>query len=132
MQQYDIVTGEPVAGRIAAGLPVQVNARTALIRDPITGAVVSITNDITKCALSNALAKEYEGDKEQHAGKTKFEAMTDSVADKAADGDLDAVNIVFDRTVGKPKQTVESVNVNTTLAEYLDEVRKNSGVIDAD
>lgn len=73
--------------------------------------------------LQTALSREYRGKDQNKIGLTKAEAMLDSLADKAADGDLDAISKTLDRVLGKPIQQVQSLNVNTSLTEFLDQLR---------
>lgn len=53
-------------------------------------------------------------------GLSNAEVMWIKVAEKAAGGDLGATNIILDRILGKPKQSVESANVNMSYQEFLE------------
>lgn len=69
--------------------------------------------------LRSTLGEEYSGKDERKKGLTKAEAINVTVADKAADGDLSAVNMIWDRTMGKPVQQVQSLTVTTSLKDFL-------------
>src|SRR5579859_251629 len=53
-------------------------------------------------------------------GKSAGDAQAARVNDMAAYGDMQALQFVWDRLLGKPKQQVESVSVSMTVREYLD------------
>lgn len=53
-------------------------------------------------------------------GLTNFEVAAIRLNQIAASGNLKAIEIVLDRTLGKPKQQIESVTARMTYAEYLD------------
>lgn len=57
---------------------------------------------------------------EKHLNKTKLEVASEHRVNKAAYGDDDAYERILDRTLGKPKQVTENVNVNITLQQGLD------------
>ncbi len=57
---------------------------------------------------------------EEFIGMTCLEVADIRQARAASYGDLDALNHLKDRTLGKPKQLTENVNVNATLQEALD------------
>lgn len=69
--------------------------------------------------LQDALTVAYEGKDPTKLGMTKKQAIEKSLADQAADGDLTAINMVLDRTLGKPVQQVQSLNVTTNLKDFL-------------
>lgn len=69
--------------------------------------------------LRNALNKGYSGSHPGRTGLTRFEAINDALTEKAADGDLAAINMIFDRTMGKPIQKVQSLTVTTSLKDFL-------------
>ena len=57
---------------------------------------------------------------EELVGLTCAEAANIQQARKASYGDLDSQNYIMDRSVGKPKQTVESKSMTMTYQDYLD------------
>lgn len=63
-------------------------------------------------------------------GMTNAEVMWIRTAEKAADGDLIAANMLLDRILGKPKQSVESTSMSMSYQEFLNMVeeqeRKNA------
>lgn len=60
-------------------------------------------------------------------GMTNIEVMWVRLAEKAANGDKEAMNMMFDRILGKPKQSVETASVSMTYQEFLKELSKQSG-----
>jgi hypothetical protein len=73
--------------------------------------------------LQTELDMEYTGKDERSIGLTKSQAILRALSDKAADGDLEAARMLLDRIMGKPVQQVQSLNLNTSLKEFLDELR---------
>lgn len=57
-----------------------------------------------------------------YAKHTNMEVMFMKASQAGAEGDLDAASFVLDRVLGKPKQFSESIIINTTLAEALDQI----------
>lgn len=76
--------------------------------------------------LQFALEEPYDGNDVAKCGLTKMAAAAKSVANQAADGVPWAVNFVFDRLYGKPKQTMQTTNLNMTLKEYLQQLAKDA------
>jgi len=60
-------------------------------------------------------------------GMTNIEVMWVRLAEKAANGDTGAMNMIFDRILGKPKQSVETASVSMTYQEFLTELSKQQG-----
>jgi len=54
---------------------------------------------------------------------TMLEAALVTAAEKAADGDLDALTRILDRLLGKPVQ--QTITASGTLKEFLDELAKS-------
>lgn len=85
-----------------------------------------------------ALGQQYEplrdADGEYLPGEQDFEGMTNGdvmwtrVGRKAALGDMEAANMLLDRSIGKPKQHVESVTVTATLQDFLDQIAGDGAV----
>jgi hypothetical protein len=69
--------------------------------------------------LQTAILQEYDGDDPKKFGLTKKEAYEKELADQAADGNLSAIGMLLDRTLGKPIQQVNSLNVTTSWEEFL-------------
>jgi hypothetical protein len=75
---------------------------------------------------STALSLPYKTDPfsvsdEEFVGMTNAEVMLVRMARLAAGGDLSAANVLLDRVLGKPKQSIESKNVNVSYADVLKE-----------
>jgi hypothetical protein len=109
------------------------------VPEPTYGKIVN-TQSVKKLA-SVAASLPYEGEwdpeLEMHIieprfkGLTNIEVMWIRLAEKAASGDTAAMNMIFDRILGKPKQSVESASVSMTYQEFLQTIAqqevKNSG-----
>ncbi len=69
----------------------------------------------------------------EYLGKTNLEVMSLQLMGRAARGDLAAINMVYDRLIGKPKQFVESTNLNVSYSDWLDslDATNNTQVVDA-
>lgn len=93
------------------------------------------THDELRAEILNAFCLPYTGardpegdllpDESQYVGKSKLEVMMHRVSDRAALGDMEAVNFMFDRTIGKPKQHVESVSVTMSYQDFLKEIAQD-------
>lgn len=59
---------------------------------------------------------------ERFIGMTCLEVAEVRQAINASHGDLDSLNHLLDRTVGKPKQLTETITMNVTLQEALDSI----------
>ena len=70
--------------------------------------------------LKDVVARKYTGDNPLLKGMSLLEAAMLSAAMKAADGDLDALNKIWDRLLGKPLQ--QTVQATGTLREFLDQI----------
>jgi hypothetical protein len=68
--------------------------------------------------IKDAVALPYMGVDPKKIGMSLLEAAIFSAAEKAADGDLDALEKLLNRLMGKPMQTV--VSATGTLKEFLD------------
>lgn len=91
-----------------------------------------VSDDSIKTRLRESLVKEYEpvrdldGNLEKgeakHVGKTRIEVITDKLSQRAAEGDLQATKEILDRTVGKPKQTIETTGtVQLSFQDWIDQ-----------
>jgi hypothetical protein len=81
----------------------------------------------------DAILDKYHAEVEKFAGMTNAEVMMVRQAEKAANGDSGAANDILDRVLGKPKQSVESKNLNLTYEDMLKEkAARASEVVDAE
>jgi hypothetical protein len=74
--------------------------------------------------LQTAMMDDYAGNDPKKLGLSKKRAMEISLADKAAEGDLAAIGMILDRTLGKPVQQVQNLNVSTGLKDFLNNIIK--------
>ena len=87
-----------------------------------------------KQLASTALSLPYVGEWNEELGifviEPRFEGLSNAevmwikIAEKAALGDLSAANIILDRFLGKPKQSVESASVTLSYPEFLEMIAK--------
>ena len=68
--------------------------------------------------IKDVVSRPYMGTDAGKIGMSLLEAAFTAAAEKAADGDLDALEKLLNRLVGKPLQTV--VSASGTLREFLD------------
>lgn len=61
-------------------------------------------------------------------GMTNIEVMWIRLAEKAANGDTGAMNMIFDRILGKPKQSVETASVSFTYEQFLQKLAEHNEV----
>ena len=78
-------------------------------------------SQIAESCLETVAQDKYDGDDPRFQGKTRLEAAVLSLA-KDATLDADARREFLDRIMGKPKQRVDSVNVNMNLNDYLKQI----------
>ena len=82
--------------------------------------------------IREVVARKYTGEDETKWGMSLLEAALVTAAEKAAEGDLDALNKILDRLLGKPIQ--QTIQATGTLREFLDELANSdtptSGGID--
>ena len=105
--------------------------------------VKHITPTSVKTLATTALSMPYQGEYNEEldmyiveprfAGMTNAEVMWIRTAEKAASGDLAATNLILDRVLGKPKQSVESMSMSMSYPEFLEflakkEDNKNGGI----
>lgn len=76
--------------------------------------------------IRTVVARMYEGSDPTKQGMTLLEAALFEAARKAADGDLDALNKLLDRILGKPVQ--QMLQATGTLKEFLDQVARSETV----
>lgn len=75
-----------------------------------------------KALQEEALNLPYTGDIPEYVGLTKGEVLVLSLLEDATNGDKDARREVLDRIMGKATQNVKSVNINGTLADFLNDL----------
>ena len=56
---------------------------------------------------------------------SNIEVMWIRLAEKAANGDTGAMNMMFDRILGKPKQSVETASVSMTYQDFLEQLKRS-------
>jgi hypothetical protein len=88
-------------------------------------------SQIAESCLETVAQDEYAGDDPRFLGKTKLEAAVLSLADDAAH-DPQARTEFLDRVMGKPRQRVDSNNVNITLSGFLEQIAEEDSAIDAE
>lgn len=94
--------------KMESGIPVKIRALGPLKQQ-------------VKLAIFNAaLAPAREVTPEEMAQMSHVELAGYQLARAASNGDLDAIDKLFDRLIGKPKQSTESVRVNFNIDEALE------------
>jgi len=94
--------------------------------------------ELTRHAMSQAYEGEWEPllqcyiEDPRFKGMMKAEVMRHKLIDKATKGDIDAIKLIDERLLGKPKQSVESKNMHITYEDYLMELAKQEGVLPDD
>lgn len=119
------------------GVPTPASKRTLQVKD---------IQQVIKAAASLPFGEEDDvlGICPDFYGLSYMEVAAIRLAKRAAMGDKEATSMLLDRTVGRPKQSVESTNLNMTYQEYLESInlasqsdfplgnqQNNKGVIDA-
>lgn len=94
----------------------------------------NITPTSVKQLANTALSLPYQGEyiadldmyviEPRFAGMSNAEVMWVKMAEKAANGDLKAAEMILDRVLGKPKQSVESATMTMNYTEFLDYLSK--------
>ena len=75
----------------------------------------------------NADTQQYEMDDPDYANATYGEVISHKLVQRAAaQGDIRAIQEVLDRTLGKPKQAVESVNMSLSYTDFLEQLAQQS------
>lgn len=75
--------------------------------------------------FQSAARMPYKGLDPKKKGKTLLEAGILSTYERAADGDLQAMNLILDRSMGKPVQQVNSLNATVTIKDLLDGIHQS-------
>lgn len=89
--------------------------------------------------VTSALSLQYTGDTDpetgepinfdmRFAGMTNAEVMAIKLAEKAANGEMKAIEQLLDRILGKPKQSVETVGVKMNYKDFLDVIAGDSNL----
>lgn len=100
---------------------------------PIACYVEPVTTDDMVSIGRAALAVPYEPildpitleilpEEKKFVGMTCLEVAFYRASQRFAQGDLDAGKFVFDRTIGKPKQQLETVSLHGTIQDFLAQV----------
>lgn len=94
----------------------------------------NITPSSVKQLANTALSLPYQGEyipeldtyiiEPRFQGMSNAEVMWIKMAEKAATGDLKAAEMILDRVLGKPKQSVESATMTMNYTEFLDYLSK--------
>ena len=100
----DFVDGEPITKYIK----------------PVTK--LSVSETLAAAANLPYIAINDTQDEKRFEGRTNIEVSSIRLAEKAASGNLEAVNQMLDRILGKPKQETQNLNVNVTYQDYLDKI----------
>lgn len=95
------------------GIPYLSQAPVRVSQDP---------REILPSLLRLALDLPYSGLDPTLQGLTNAEAMVISHARKAAEGDQYSTDMILDRVVGKPPQTIKSVALTGDINDFLDRV----------
>lgn len=102
------------------------------VPEPTYGKIVNAQSvkKLAQVAASLPYEGEWDEDLEMYVLEPRFKGMTNievmwvRLAEKAASGDTAAMNMIFDRILGKPKQSVETASVSMTYQEFLTELNK--------
>ena len=78
--------------------------------------------------IQGAVGRKYEGRDVKKHGMTLLEAALVSAAEQASEGDLEALEKLLNRLLGKPVQQV--LTATGSLRDFLDTVGKTTEVID--
>jgi len=78
-------------------------------------------------SIREIVARKYKGQDETKWGMSLLEASLVAAAEKAADGDLDALTRILDRLMGKPVQ--QTITASGTLKEFLDQIAHEDGPV---
>lgn len=102
------------------------------VPEPTYGKIVNVQSVKKLAQVAASLPYEGEWDEElemfiiepRFKGMSNVEVMWVRLAEKAANGDVGAMGMIFDRILGKPKQSVETASVSMTYQEFLTELSK--------
>lgn len=148
MNQNSQTKNNPLIPQIIPPSPYHVPVRRLVFENGmpvLTHEFVVNKNSLPEIRL-HAISQPYEGEKRidketgetyvyfdpRYEGMTKAEVMEHKLADLAASGDLDAIKEIHDRLNGKPKQQVESKNLNLSYEDYLEEIARQEGLTNDD
>ena len=102
------------------------------VPEPTYGKIVNpqSVKKLAQVAASLPYEGEWDEDLEMYVLDPRFKGMSNvevmwiRLVEKAANGDMAATNMILDRILGKPKQSVESASVSMTYQEFLKEIAK--------
>jgi len=96
--------------------------------------VTPVNAAAVKTLSTVAAALPYEGEWDEELGmkviEPRFRGMTNAevmwirIAEKAANGNLEAAKMILDRILGKPKQSVESTSMSMSYQEFLNMIEE--------
>lgn len=97
-----------------------------IVRPPGSKCPIPIGKDtnisqIAESCLETVASDKYTGDDPRFQGKTRLEAAVLSLAEDAPH-DPQARTEFLDRVMGKPRQRVDSTNLNVTLSGFLEQL----------
>lgn len=89
-------------------------------------------SQIAESCLEAVAQDQYDGPDDRFTGKTRLEATILSLA-MDAPHDPDARREFLDRTMGKPKQRIDSTSLNVTLTGFLEQLAEEEAkTVDAE
>lgn len=66
----------------------------------------------------------------QYYGMSNGEVIWQKMATLAAAGSLDHAKYIMDRTLGKPKQSIETTNLNVNYSQFLEQLAEEERMVD--
>ena len=104
------------------------------VPEPTYGKIVNLQSvkKLAQVAASLPYEGEWDEELEMYILEPRFKGMSDievmwiRLAESAANGDMGAMSMMFDRLLGKPKQSVETASVSMTYQEFLKELAKQN------
>lgn len=94
-----------------------------------------VKNDDVKANIKALWNMPYEADEilePEFVGLTYGQVILFQQIKTAVRGDGQATDRILDRMIGRPEQVNKNLNVSGTYAEWLDQIAKQEGIIDAD
>jgi hypothetical protein len=101
---------------------------------PIPVRMETINKNYIPTLLEILVSEEYEGHLDEtgerfidsrYAGNSYLEAILRQMVEGAAAGNAKSAEMVLDRLMGKPKQAIESVNMNMSYEQFLDRLAED-------
>ena len=93
--------------------------------------IVKVVPFMTKAQIGDitaaAISLPYEGPEPEYQGQTNAEVMLTKVAKRAAfSADIEDVELLLDRSIGKAKQLTENLKVTVTYEDYLKDLARRA------